>query len=436
METPRDLPKIQSQNETTLNDIQQEFLRELFYNQKRYLGRDRLWAYCRDNYPEMKITRRGVMGWLNLQKPNQLTRQPPVRQKTSLIEISKPGFVGVDLKGPLTRTREGFEYILGVTDTMSRYQWAAPIRNKESSTVKDAFDKLIKEHQIKISAILTDDGSEFKSIFQTYCEEQGYKRITYVGLPWRNRQERNNKELSKMMKMDEIATGSKTQWATNLPKYVTAMNEAINRSVKVTPEQILDGELPVSINENRSKRYGKQRVSTKSAFRIGDMVRIAKRNKSFKDKITYTEDVFLITKVIHATDSKLVTYKVTDGEKELKNSYNISDLLLVNNTDDLPTILPLEEDVIIRRKDQNEVDDLNEHVEEVAEVRQTRRPKADSRGEYEVREIVAKRKFGKTLKYKVLYVGYPDSDYTWEPIRNLSNAKEALEKFKLKRSKK
>jgi hypothetical protein len=59
----------------------------------------------------------------------------------------------------------------------------------------------------------------------------------------------------------------------------------------------------------------------------------------------------------------------------------------------------------------------------------------DGQEEYEVEEIVDKRirksRTGKTqsVEYLVKWKGYPSCDNTWEPLSNLTNAKEAIEEY-------
>ena len=50
--------------------------------------------------------------------------------------------------------------------------------------------------------------------------------------------------------------------------------------------------------------------------------------------------------------------------------------------------------------------------------------------EYEVKAIVTHKPQGQRNLYLVKWKGYPTSDNTWEPVRNLDNAKQILEEYK------
>ena len=243
-----------------------------------------------------------------------------------------------------------------------------------------------------------------------------------------------------MLYKHNIATNSKA-WVKALPAIVDAMNSTVNRSMKMTANQAQEG-LPVDVNEERSKRYGvmKRFLSTRSTYKVGDLVRLRLRDKgSFKNKQQYSTDVYVIVKVIHQTDSKLVTYRVSlDGENIEKPTYNITDLLLVNDTKDIEYPELSAEDAAVGERtihDQREVDDLLINTPDVQVIRETRRPQANADGEYEVEKILSKRRFGKKVKYLVKYIGFPVSKATWEEVKNI-NAPEAMATFRAEQRKK
>ena len=49
--------------------------------------------------------------------------------------------------------------------------------------------------------------------------------------------------------------------------------------------------------------------------------------------------------------------------------------------------------------------------------------------EYEVEKIIDKRIINGKLEYKIKWVGYPMSECTWEPVRNLANVKPMIKEF-------
>ena len=52
--------------------------------------------------------------------------------------------------------------------------------------------------------------------------------------------------------------------------------------------------------------------------------------------------------------------------------------------------------------------------------------------EYEVEKIVDKRVKNGKVEYKIKWVGYPMSDCTWEPLKNLENIQKMIDDYNLK----
>jgi len=93
------------------------------------------------------------------QKPRQATLRP-------MREFRPMAVVHADLVGPLpegknSRGQRGFQYILSVVDSATRYLWLLPIRHKTAECVAATlFDEVFSRVSVP-SAILTDRGGEF-----------------------------------------------------------------------------------------------------------------------------------------------------------------------------------------------------------------------------------------------------------------------------------
>lgn len=431
----RKLPVQQTEQKTDLNPTQEALLKKLYYEQSLFVGRDRLSAYIRTNYPDSGISRRQVMRWLKLQKPWQLTARPPVRQTTSLMDIRKPGYMSCDLKGPLA-VDQGYNYVFGLCDVASRKTYTCPIKDKTAIAARDALKSILDNNDIHISLLRNDNGGEFKEVFSEFLKERNIIQLfSAPHSPWLNRVERQWRTLFDMVYKHQVANKTKA-WVNILPTIVDNMNNTQVSSIKMTPNEAQDG-LPDEVNAARSKKYGvsKRFASNRASFVVGDFVRLRIRDKDkySKDKQVYSDDVYIISKVIHATKTSLVTYKITrDGLENEKPSYNITDLLLVNDSHDLtyPELSPEEAAVGERTiTDQREVNELLINTPDVSVIRESRNPKPDAGGEYELERIISKRKFGKKTKYLLKYVGYPVSASTWEEAKNI-NAPDLLAAFR------
>jgi len=93
------------------------------------------------------------------QKPKQVHLKP-------MREFRPMAVIHADLVGPLpegknSRGQRGFQYILSVVDSATRYLWLLPIRHKTAACVATTlFDEVISRVSIP-SAILTDRAGEF-----------------------------------------------------------------------------------------------------------------------------------------------------------------------------------------------------------------------------------------------------------------------------------
>lgn len=78
---------------------------------------------------------------------------------------------------------------------------------------------------------------------------------------------------------------------------------------------------------------------------------------------------------------------------------------------------------------------LDPHVENKFASRTTPPPPPviiDGETEFEVEEILDSRLYRNHGQYLVKWIGYSDSDNTWEPYENLTNASEMISKFHAK----
>jgi len=61
-------------------------------------------------------------------------------------------------------------------------------------------------------------------------------------------------------------------------------------------------------------------------------------------------------------------------------------------------------------------------------------PSEPSEEEYEIEAIVGKRKRKGKSHYRVKWAGYGSEDNTWEPLQNLQNCLDKIEKFEAEAS--
>jgi len=90
--------------------------------------------------------------------------------------------VGLIPAGSNQKGQHGFQYILSVVDSATRYLWLIPLRNKTAETVANALYEDVIARTSVPSSVLTDLGTEFTAeILQRLCGRLGITRLRTSG---------------------------------------------------------------------------------------------------------------------------------------------------------------------------------------------------------------------------------------------------------------
>ena len=65
-----------------------------------------------------------------------------------------------------------YQYVLIVQDIFSRKLWAVAMRVKDTQTVREAFEHIVRSGAGKPRELDTDNGLEFRGVFEHYLEEE------------------------------------------------------------------------------------------------------------------------------------------------------------------------------------------------------------------------------------------------------------------------
>ena len=202
-----------------------------------------------------------------------------------ILESVKPDnpleLISVDFFGPLTKTKYGYEYILIMIDTFTKYTKLYPLRKATCNATIGKLDDFITQIG-KPQKVLTDRGTQFTSKkWKEALEERNIKGIlTSIRHPQANMVERVNRELSRFFRtfLQADKHNSCFNWVEEIE---TILNESYHDTIEVTPYEALLGRKPTRLwekwipqtqpnnNQDRSEtiKIIRNRITTKSERR-------------------------------------------------------------------------------------------------------------------------------------------------------------------------
>lgn len=323
-----------------INKQKDNFLHNLYYEKKFFVGRDKLWDYTYNTLDRKDISRRYIAGWLAHQPVNQLYTQR--KKETSIRPIvskQQGALLQLDLQDfSKNKSKTGDSYVLNVIDVFSRKCWLAPIRYKAQDNVLRALNPILEEIQKdhKISIIKTDRGKEFDIEF--YNNIKHLKGIAYVP-QGQGHVERSNRSLKTIL--FKILFEKKLKWTKEDIKVVEDVyNNTINRVIKMTPNEayVIQGKDKDDLIERQNTSNAKKYKEVDKVLELGNRVRlvIEKDNPLIKKKglPIWSKEIYTISKVIkgNAKTFSINRYKLTGEKGEVLNgTFPLSKLLLIPN---------------------------------------------------------------------------------------------------------
>lgn len=353
-----------------LTKEQTQYLENLYYKKKNFIGRDALFDKVER---EQDITRRQMMRWLRLQETYQLHAKLPKRKDTRPIYSGKVGkIIQADLIDYSSQPYRNYHYILTVIDIFSRKAWAYPLKDKEQPTVAAKLLPLLQ--RIKPSVIQTDQGKEFKINYG-----ESIKHITGKAYVPQQQSgiERWNGSLKRLLRKYMHAYDTRN-WPDGIEDIVDSYNDTKHSTIKMTPNQLYNA--PEDVQEAVAKklkiklklRYGGEELR----LPVGQLVRIREPKKGLgKQTNLWSKEVYKVDKVIEAKNELgRIRYKLKDEDgDELHNTYNITELQPINGIEAPPANLRRRRS--LRAAHHRERGISQREVEELQRIRPPTRPR-------------------------------------------------------------
>ena len=226
-----------------LTTEQEKLLHKLYFTDKLFFGRDKLFWYLRDNFPDEKISRRQLWAWLKKNELNQLFKQPRKTKNIQSTVLSKPyQQIGIDLMDMQTYAHKGYQYVFTAIDLFSKKAWAVAMKTKSKNEARNAMATILKQIDHKVGSVRSDNGGEFKNPqMEKLMKDKGIKQTFSIsGKPQSNGQiERFNGVLKRLIKMT-ITQDDDQNWPSYLKTLVDNYNSTRSRVTKKTPNELAD----------------------------------------------------------------------------------------------------------------------------------------------------------------------------------------------------
>ncbi len=272
-------------------------------------GVDKFWR-------EVGGSKEDATEWLKTQATYTLHRPARKRYKRNRIQVAGLDDQWeadlVDVQG-IAKFNNNIKYLLTVIDSLSKFAFVIPLKDKTGQSIVKAFTKIFKTRQPR--KLRTDKGKEFLNRpFQDFLKKRGIIFFTSNNVTKAAIIERYNRTLQE--KMYRYFTASNTQrYIDVLESIVESYNSSIHSTTKYAPRDV-----DVMNAENVWRKMYKyvQVKKKKPTFKVGDLVRISKAKKTFEKgyKPNWTREVFKVTRVYK---KRIPAYKLYDlmGEEIL-----------------------------------------------------------------------------------------------------------------------
>ena len=207
----------------------------------------------------------------------------------------------------LAKESNGVKDLLVRQDLFDRTVNAKGMKTKDSQeTVKAFSSKYTKRNRQK--KIWVDKGTEFAGAFRKFCAAEGIQVYSTMSETKAAFAERTIRSLKNTLYRYGEDFGYK--YIHKLPQFITTLNSRGNSSIDMTPNAVKNCDF-MSILYSKPLRDFK-----KPTFKIGDRVRIAKCDLTFRKgyKPQFTREVF---EIVALTRRKPPTYTIKDEQGEV-----------------------------------------------------------------------------------------------------------------------
>ena len=239
-----------SQPVVAIPDTLQEQVLSLYHNSSHsvHTSRNRMIGLLHTRYHWPGMTTdigKWIAGCLTCNRIKPV--QPLVNGLLVPIETTSPfEIVGIDILGPLKRTKDGYKYVLVCVDLFTNWVEAGPLKTLTADETAQVFFRLIISRHGCPKKVLTDQGTQFTSnLFKLLCTQYGIKKLESSAY---HHQTNGKAERFNRFLMNSMATQinkDHTNWDRLLDKCLMIYRISISRALNETPFFLVYGRDPI-----------------------------------------------------------------------------------------------------------------------------------------------------------------------------------------------
>lgn len=260
-------------------------------------GLKKLFDVARIKLPNLTINK--TVDWLNKQETYNLYKQVKrnfLRVPILVDHIDEQWQADLLDMSWISKENSNVKYLLTCIDTFSRYAWVRPLKNKNASSIINAFESIFEERRPQ--KLQTDQGREFiNSSFQHLLQSLNIQFFTSTDDIIKCAiVERFNRTLRTRIHRYLHSVNS-LHYLNSLEDIVSGYNNSFHRTIQMAPSEVnKNNEAQVLSNIRKSH---KKISSYPRPYKKDQLVRITRAKGAFEKGSTsnFTEELFKIVKL-------------------------------------------------------------------------------------------------------------------------------------------
>ena len=279
---------------------------------------------------DKKSTGSGFKKLKNTAEPSALARsssiladerhKPIIRKfnKRKVYSQFKDNIWGVDLVDmqSLSRKNKGIKHLLCAIDLYRKYAFVIPLKDKKGTSIVNAFNKIIKQSNIKPNKIWVDQGGEFyNNVFEKWLSDNDINMYSTYNEGKSVVAQRFVRTLNNKLYKHMTTTGKNVYYDV-LDDVVNKYNNTKHSTIKMKPIDV----------KNNKRVYTDEHNEKDSKFKIGDRVRISRYENIFAKGYApnWSSEIFIVNKI---NDTVPYTYNLKDfNDEEIIGSFYDKDI--------------------------------------------------------------------------------------------------------------